>query len=77
MGWLADLDSYDFGIKYRSGKSSVNADVLSRYPADNRSVLPSKEVHVMLNGVICNVPRVVPLLVEEVFTFIASLLDTD
>ncbi|CAJ1087311.1 unnamed protein product [Xyrichtys novacula] len=32
--WVAQLSSFDFDIKYRSGKSNVNADVLSRYPVN-------------------------------------------
>lgn len=30
--WVARLASYKFQVKHRSGKSNVNADVLSRYP---------------------------------------------
>ena len=84
MGWLADLANYDFDIKYHSGMSNVIADVLCRHPVNDRSVLPSEEVHVMLDGVMqCSTlpdeltAGVVPLLVEGVFTLTASLLDTD
>ena len=30
--WVADLASFDFSTKYRSGKSNGNADALSRHP---------------------------------------------
>ena len=30
--WVAELAAFDFDVKYRSGKSNVNADCLSRYP---------------------------------------------
>lgn len=30
--WVAQLASFDYNIKYRSGKSNINADVLSRFP---------------------------------------------
>ena len=30
--WLAELASYDFQIRYKSGRSNVDADVLSRIP---------------------------------------------
>ncbi|KAI8788858.1 Transposon Ty3-I Gag-Pol poly [Biomphalaria glabrata] len=30
--WVAELDVFDFEIKYRSGKSNSNADALSRFP---------------------------------------------
>ncbi len=32
--WVAQLSSFDFDIKYCSGKSNVNADVLSRCPVN-------------------------------------------
>lgn len=32
--WVAQLASFDYDIKYRSGKSNVNADALSRFPAN-------------------------------------------
>lgn len=30
--WVAQLASFDYTVKYRSGKTNVNADVLSRFP---------------------------------------------
>ena len=44
MGWLADLADFNFEIKYRSGKSNVNADVLSRNPINDTSDLPAEEI---------------------------------
>lgn len=35
--WVAQLSSFDYNIKYRSGKSKVNADALSRFPANPSS----------------------------------------
>ncbi|XP_029920671.1 uncharacterized protein LOC115368614 [Myripristis murdjan] len=32
--WVAQLAFFDYNIKYRSGKSNVNADALSRFPAN-------------------------------------------
>lgn len=40
MSWLADLAQFDFDIKYRTGKSNVVPDALSRHPIDDRSELP-------------------------------------
>uniref|UniRef100_A0A3B3HUY0 Gypsy retrotransposon integrase-like protein 1 n=1 Tax=Oryzias latipes TaxID=8090 RepID=A0A3B3HUY0_ORYLA len=31
--WVAQLASFDYDIKYRSGKNNTNADALSRFPA--------------------------------------------
>lgn len=30
--WVAQLASFDYDIKYSSGKSNINADALSRFP---------------------------------------------
>ena len=32
--WLADLATYNFNIKYRSGKNNADADGVSRIPTD-------------------------------------------
>ena len=32
--WVAELADYNFTIKYRTGKSNVDADILSRMPLD-------------------------------------------
>ena len=33
--WVAELAAFDFDVKYRSGRSNVNADCLSRYPVSS------------------------------------------
>jgi len=45
--WLAQISSYDFDIRYRSGKSNVDADALSRLPVDQETVraICSKDNH--------------------------------
>lgn len=40
--WVARLASYRFQVKHRSGKSNVNADVLSRYPV-GAAVVPEED----------------------------------
>uniref|UniRef100_A0A3B1J4C1 Gypsy retrotransposon integrase-like protein 1 n=1 Tax=Astyanax mexicanus TaxID=7994 RepID=A0A3B1J4C1_ASTMX len=40
--WVARLASYRFQVKHRSGKSNVNADVLSRYPV-GAAVVPEDD----------------------------------
>lgn len=35
--WVAQLASFDYDIKYRSGKINVNADSLSRFPVNSMS----------------------------------------
>lgn len=32
--WVAQVASFDYDIKYHSGKSNVNADALSRFPVN-------------------------------------------
>ena len=34
IGWVAELADFNFNIKYRPGKSNIDADVLSRLPLD-------------------------------------------
>ena len=36
--WVAQLASFTFDVKYRSGKSNANADALSRFPVDTGAV---------------------------------------
>jgi len=36
--WLAQISAYDFSIRYRTGKTNVDADALSRLPIDNETV---------------------------------------
>ena len=35
MSWIAELADFDFSIHYKSGKTNVCADALSRYPVDD------------------------------------------
>ena len=49
MGWLAELADFDFDIKYRTGKSNVSADLLSRHPVDDVTEFPSVEISVILD----------------------------
>ena len=49
MGWLADLAQFDFTIQYRSGKSNVSADWLSRHAMDDGSELPVEEVNAVIS----------------------------
>ena len=46
--WAAELASFDFEIKYRSGKSNTNADALSRQhpsgPQDVEAMLPGTAI---------------------------------
>jgi ABC-type antimicrobial peptide transport system permease subunit len=37
MRWFSQLAQFDFEVKYRSGRSNVNADVLSRTPLNFES----------------------------------------
>lgn len=52
--WAAQLASFDFEIKYRSGRSNKNADALSRQPTFSTNlaeqVLPSTSVPVSLQS---------------------------
>ena len=41
--WLSDFMLFDFGLKYRAGKSNQAADVLSRWPANPNSALESSD----------------------------------
>ena len=50
MGWLADLADFNFEIKYCSGRTNVNADVLSRSPIDDCSELPVEEVAAIIDS---------------------------
>ena len=36
--WVASLSNYDFSIVYRTGKSNIDADALSRLPSDCKEV---------------------------------------
>uniref|UniRef100_A0AAV2MAQ6 Uncharacterized protein n=1 Tax=Knipowitschia caucasica TaxID=637954 RepID=A0AAV2MAQ6_KNICA len=38
--WVAQLAPFNYTVKYRSGKSNINADVLSRFPAPVKQAIP-------------------------------------
>lgn len=46
--WVADLASFNFTIKYRSGQQNLNADALSRRRHDEVEELPLEEVSAAL-----------------------------
>ena len=37
--WRIKLNTYDFDIVYKAGKTNVNADALSRNPVDNNIIV--------------------------------------
>jgi RNase H-like domain found in reverse transcriptase/Reverse transcriptase (RNA-dependent DNA polymerase) len=55
--WIADLDVFDFEVKYRSGKSNANADALSRFPVDKPA---ARDPEVQYSGVYQVTTRVPP-----------------
>lgn len=44
QGWVAQLSSFDFSIKYRPGCSNCNADALSRQYEQSESMAPIEAV---------------------------------
>ncbi len=46
MRWIADLAQFDFDIKYRSGKTNVVADALSRQPEEYKNCIHMEDVSV-------------------------------
>ena len=49
--WVASLANYDFRIFYKSGKTNVEADALSRIPQDNHTILDTPTVKAIMNVV--------------------------
>ena len=49
--WVASLANYDFRIFYKSGKTNVEADALSRIPQDNYTVLDTPTIKAIMNVV--------------------------
>ena len=47
--WVAFLANYDFRIFYKSGKTNVEADALSRIPRDNHAILDTPTVKAIMN----------------------------
>lgn len=39
--WVAQLASFNYTVKYHSGKSNVNADALSRFPVETPDAEPT------------------------------------
>ena len=48
--WVASLANYDFRLFYKTGKSNVEADALSRIPADSYYELESPVVKTILKS---------------------------
>lgn len=44
MRWLSQLADYNFEIRYKSGRTNLNADALSRYPVDLEDPDSSAEI---------------------------------
>lgn len=56
--WLSDLAAFDFEIKYRSGKSNTDADILSRLPERQELTLDRDVVDAVCNMVTTDVGAV-------------------
>ena len=53
MRWVGELANYNFKIKYRPGKQSIDCDFLSRYPcecSENLEELKSEEIGAIVAG---------------------------
>ena len=48
--WVAALANYDFGLNYKTGKSNVEADALSRIPREERENLEEPVVKALLKA---------------------------
>lgn len=55
--WAAQLALFDFEVKYRSGKSNVNADQLSRNPVESPEGEPDEVVAASITAESTNVPQ--------------------
>ena len=62
--WLAELGMYDFNVQYRSGKSNMDADGLSRVPGHKNSQISCNVV-----SVLCDQTRSDDSCVEDVTCF--------
>ena len=49
--WVASLANYDFRIFYKSGKSNVEVDVLSRIPRDGHIMLDKPTVKAIMSAI--------------------------
>ena len=49
--WVASLANYNFRIFYKSGKTNVEADALSRIPRDKHAIIEQPSVKAIMNAV--------------------------
>ena len=49
--WVASLANYDFQIFYKSGKTNVEADALSRIPRDGHTILDKPTVKAIMSAI--------------------------
>ena len=49
--WVASLANYDFRIFYKSGKTNIEADALSRIPRDGHSLIDTPTVKAIMTAV--------------------------
>ncbi|CAG2185169.1 unnamed protein product [Mytilus edulis] len=60
MRWVSQLAQFDFEVKYRSGRSNVNADVLSRNPLDVESNIRQIRKRLVLTDVFTKFTQAFP-----------------
>ena len=70
--WVSDLASYNFTIKYRSGKQYIDADVLSRRHESSNTVF--LEASIALSKVLTIGPEDLPFAETPVFNDIGTLV---
>ena len=49
--WVASLANYDFQIFYKSGKTNIEVDALSRIPRDGHTMLDKPTVKAIMSGI--------------------------
>ena len=49
--WVASLASYDFRIFYKSGKTNIEADALSRIPRDGHALIDTLTIKAIMTAV--------------------------
>ena len=54
--WLSKIASYDFGIHYKTGKTNVDADALSRLPQVNHNVIKAICENNLQEGFVYSLP---------------------
>ena len=78
--WLAALSSYDFSLIYRSGRKNLDADALSRLPANNKETLFNDVIKAICQGVLASceeAPAVECVLLAQETASVADDLGTD